>query len=96
MAVFLLAAIDNINRDGYRAYEEGGFASVAKFGVEPVAVSDDIKVLEGKAPGTRIVLMKFKDQAALDAWYNSPEYQGVIPIRQANSDTKFLVTFEGL
>jgi uncharacterized protein (DUF1330 family) len=96
MAVFLLAAIDHINREGYGAYEAGGFASVAKFGVEPVAVSDNLTVLEGTAPGSRVVLMKFQDQASLDAWYNSPEYQSVIPIRQANSETKFLVTFEGL
>lgn len=59
-------------------------------------MSDKVDVLEGTAPGQRIVLLRFKDREALDAWYNSPEYQGVIPIRQANADTAFIVAFEGL
>lgn len=96
MAVFLLAAVDRKNVDAYRGYEEGAFASVTKYGVEPLAVSDEVDVLEGTAPGKRIVLLRFKDRAALDAWYQSPEYQGVIPIRQANADTPFVIAFEGL
>lgn len=96
MAVFLLAAVDRTNLEAYKGYEEGAFVSVVKFGVQPLAVSDDITVLEGEAPAARIILLKFEDQAALDAWYNSLEYQGVIPIRQANADTRFVVTFEGL
>jgi uncharacterized protein (DUF1330 family) len=96
MAVFLLAAVDRKNPERYQAYEEGAFASVVKYGVQPLAVSDNIRVLEGTAPAGRIVLLKFETQEALDAWYNSPEYQGVIPIRQAHADTPFVVTFEGL
>lgn len=96
MSVFLLAAVDRKNLEAYKGYEEGAFVSVAKYGVEPLAVSDDVDVLEGAAPGQRIVLLCFKDRAALDAWYKSPEYQGVIPIRQANADTAFVLAFEGL
>lgn len=96
MSVFLLAAVDRKDLEAYKAYEEGGVASVGKYGVEPLAISDDVHTIEGVAPAQRIILLRFKDQAALDAWYNSPEYQGVIPIRQATADTKFLVSFAGL
>lgn len=96
MSVFLLAAVDRKNLEGYKAYEEGGFISATKYNAEPLAVSDNVDVLEGTAPGQRIVLLRFKDREALDTWYNSPEYQGVIPIRQANADTPFVVAFEGL
>ena len=96
MSVFLLAAVDRKNLEAYRAYEEGGVASVAKFGIEALAISDDVNTIEGVAPAKRIILLRFKDQETLDAWYNSPEYQGVLPIRLANADTKFVVSFAGL
>ena len=96
MAVYLLGAIDRNNLDEYAKYEEGAFISVQKFGVEALAVSDNIRTIEGEAPAQRIILMKFQDQEALDRWYNSPEYQSVLPIRVANADSKFLVSFEGL
>ena len=96
MSVYLLAAVDRKNLDAYKAYEDGGVASVAKYGIEPLAICDDVKTIEGQAPAQRIVLLRFKDQEALDAWYNSPEYQGVIPIRHANADTPFIVSFAGL
>lgn len=96
MSVFLLAAVDRKNLEAYQAYEDGGVASVAKYGIEPLAISDDIHTIEGKAPASRIVLLRFKDQETLDAWYNSPEYQGVLPIRLANADTPFVVSFAGL
>lgn len=96
MSCFLLAAVDRKDLEAYKAYEEGGVASVAKFGIEPLAICDDVQTIEGEAPAKRIVLLKFKDRETLDAWYNSPEYQGVIPIRQASADTKFVVAFDGL
>ena len=49
----LLAAVDRKNLEAYKGYEEGAFVSVAKYGVEPLAVSDDVDVLEGAAPGQR-------------------------------------------
>ncbi|MFG1807602.1 DUF1330 domain-containing protein [Streptomyces sp. NPDC049040] len=41
-------------------------------------------VLEGVWPGL-VVLMEFPDRDAADAWYNSPEYQAILPLRVNNS-----------
>ena len=96
MAIYFLAAVTRENLEPYKVYEQRGFEAVAKFGVNALAVSDDITVLEGERPAERLVLLRFETQEELDKWYFSEEYQSVIPIRQANADTKYCVTFPGL
>lgn len=48
-------------------------------------------VIEGAWPGA-VVLMEFPDRAAATAWYNSPEYQAILPLRVRNaiSDLAFI------
>jgi uncharacterized protein (DUF1330 family) len=42
----------------------------------------------------RVVIIEFPDMAALKAWYTSPEYQPLIPLRQASA-TDMIITLEG-
>lgn len=42
-------------------------------------------VLDGEVPGT-IVLIEFPDEERVRAWYASPEYQEILPLRTRNSD----------
>jgi uncharacterized protein (DUF1330 family) len=51
-------------------------------------------VVEGAWPGL-VVLMEFPDRAAADAWYNSPEYQAILPLR-VNSSIADLVLIDSL
>jgi uncharacterized protein (DUF1330 family) len=55
------------------------------------------KVLEdGHWQPDRVVIIEFPDMAALNAWYNSPEYQPLIALRRAStSDLEMLITLEG-
>lgn len=44
----------------------------------------------------RMVIIEFPDMKALDAWYNSAEYQPLIVLRkQCTSDMDMLFTLEG-
>jgi uncharacterized protein (DUF1330 family) len=43
------------------------------------------KVLEGDWKPNRVVIIEFPDMAALNAWYQSPEYQPLIALRQSAS-----------
>jgi uncharacterized protein (DUF1330 family) len=44
----------------------------------------------------RVVIIEFPDMAALDAWYNSEEYQPLITLRKAaTSALDMLITLEG-
>ena len=44
----------------------------------------DMEVREGTWPG-RTVVIEFSDLAAARAWYNSAEYQEILPFRLASS-----------
>src|SRR3712207_4076392 len=48
------------------------------------------EVLEGEWPGV-LVVIGFPDLAAARAWYDSPAYQDILPLRTRNSDGVTLV-----
>ena len=44
----------------------------------------------------RVVIIEFPDMDSLNAWYNSPEYQPLIALRnECTSDLDTLITLEG-
>jgi hypothetical protein len=43
------------------------------------------RTIEGGPEPKRVVILEFPDIAALKRWYDSPEYQKILPIRLANS-----------
>ena len=47
--------------------------------------------LEGAWHGTRTVILEFDSPDAARAWYNSPEYQAAIPLRQAVADSNAVI-----
>jgi uncharacterized protein (DUF1330 family) len=48
-------------------------------------------VKEGDWSPSRIVMLEFADVEAAQTWYNSPEYQAILPIRLACADDNFLI-----
>ena len=45
----------------------------------------------------RVVIIEFADMQAIDAWYNSAEYQPLIALRkQCTSELDMLITLEGV
>jgi uncharacterized protein (DUF1330 family) len=43
-------------------------------------------VVEGEVPGTFVVI-EFPDRERAAAWYDSPAYQEILPLRTRNSDS---------
>ena len=44
------------------------------------------QALNGDAHGERVVVAEFADMAALRAWFDSPEYQALVALRDAGAD----------
>ena len=53
------------------------------------------EVLEGSWQPKRFVLVKFDNLENLNSWWNSDEYQALIPIRNAVSASN-IITIDGL
>ncbi|MFC6018138.1 DUF1330 domain-containing protein [Plantactinospora solaniradicis] len=65
------------------SYLEQVEATVAPYGGKWLA-QGDATVVEGAWPGS-VVLMEFPDRTAAENWYNSPEYQAILPLRVDNA-----------
>lgn len=64
-----------------REYIRPAHAILTRHGGVALAVSDDIKVIEGNIPEGRTVLVEFPSMDAAEAFYNDPEYQPLKAIR---------------
>lgn len=64
-------------------YLEEVEATVKPYGGRWLA-NGEVSVVEGAWPGL-VVLMEFPDRAAADQWYNSADYQKILPLRVNNA-----------
>jgi uncharacterized protein (DUF1330 family) len=73
------------DREGMKAYAEKAWDTLPPYGGRPIVRTNEIEVREvrrdkGWAP-TRLLIIEFPTLAAARAWYDSPEYQAVLPLR---------------
>ena len=95
MAAYVFFDAVSIHPEQMTAYRDKALASVKAFGGKLVAATNNIDCREGDWHPTRIVMLEFPSMEKARAWYDSPEYQEVLPIRlSANKDK--MVIFEGL
>ncbi len=79
----------------YERYRAHVVATVKAHGGEFLVRGGPQEVVEGTPPGPRSVILRFPSVEAAHAWYNSPDYQKIIPIRQGAS-TGALTIVEGV
>ena len=92
MASYVMSIMQKHDLEKYGAYSNQGFVSLNGLEFE-VIVGEGVEALEGTAPGSSVVLMKFPDNDAAMRWYKSEAYQQAIPLRHASADTAFVVHF---
>ena len=85
MPAYVVANFEITNQEGYKAYVPGVLPTLEAHGAEVLVAEYESEPLEGK-PGSVTVVIKFDSKEALNAWYNSPEYQKVIRLRTDNSE----------
>ena len=98
MAAYMIA--EHVITDATRFYEYRNRVApmIARYGGRYLTKGGSHKFPEGGhwAP-ERVVIIEFPDMAALEAWYNSPEYQPLIALRKAaTSAMDMLITLEGV
>ena len=85
MSSYFIALINIHDPARYEEYLAGFDEVFEKHEGEVVAVEDSPRVLEGKWPAERTVLIRFRDDQALRKWYESNEYQQLARHRQEAS-----------
>ena len=66
-------------------------ATLAPWGAELLFRGQRADILAGQHEHFDTVVIRFPDADTVDAWYNSPEYQALIPLRQQAADLDLVV-----
>lgn len=83
---------DQVMFDAYRKDVPG---MIAAYGGKFLVRGGALTVLEGEWNLPRLVVIEFPNREAAEAWYHSPEYQKIIPLR-LNSTTGNFVIVDGV
>ncbi|HVR33612.1 MAG TPA: DUF1330 domain-containing protein [Acidimicrobiia bacterium] len=97
MPAFLIADAVPHDIEEYRAsgYLDAAVRTAASHGGVYRARGGEMTVLEGEWDLRRAIIIEFPTMDALRAWYESPEYQQWIPVRQRLTESR-LLALEGL
>ena len=88
MSAYFVVELETTNLAGMEPYRAAVGATLAQYGGRFLARGGATELIEGGPEPKRIVILEFSDAAALKRWYNSPEYQKILPIRLANSTSR--------
>jgi uncharacterized protein (DUF1330 family) len=85
---YFLAEVDVASPSEYEAYRTRVLPIVEKYGGRFLVRGGSPTVIEGDRFEARVIIIEFESTDQAMTWYNSPEYQAIVPIRQANSTTR--------
>ena len=96
MAAYVIFDVGPSDRDAVKPYLERAFDTLIPHGGKVIARSSNIEVRESThGPGwhpNRILIIEFPSMDAARSWYESPEYQEILPIRlKASKDNMVIV-----
>ena len=86
MKGYVIANIEVRDPEGYEAYRSRTAEVIAKYGGRFLVRGGKVEVREGDPGIARFVVIEFADMDAARAFYDSPEYQAILPYRTANSN----------
>ena len=91
MAAYALIELEITNLDGMAPYMAAVSDTIAAHGGKYLVRAGQTEVAEGGlgAYPTKVVL-EFPTMEAARAWYDSPEYQAILPHRLANAKGNFV------
>ena len=85
MTVYAIVQLKMIDRAAYDRYQARFFDVFRKFNGRLLSADENPAILEGAWDCDKLVLMSFPDEAAFQAWANSPEYLEISRDRKAGA-----------
>ena len=91
MSAYFVVELEITNPAAMEPYRAAGPATIEQYGGRILARAGATELIEGGPEPKRIVILEFADMAAFKRWYNSPEYQKILPGRLDNSTGRAFV-----
>jgi uncharacterized protein (DUF1330 family) len=88
MAAYIIGKMKVTNPDRYAEYRAHVSAILQKHGGRFLVRGGEVSALEGPAVEGRVVVAEFPSMDALQKFWNSPEYQRLVAIRQEASESE--------
>lgn len=95
MAAYLIGEITVKNREKWEEYVAGVADSLKPYAARVVFRGRRAAVLAGSHPHELTVVIEFTDQTTLQSWFSSPDYQKLIPLRDAAADV-VIVSYDAM
>lgn len=90
MAVIMVSTLKVKDWDLLAEYRKGAAPIVRGFGAELIGRSNAPECLHGQSADS-VILFRFPDRAAIDAWLKDPEYAKLKPLRDRAADITLLL-----
>lgn len=91
MTVYALIELEITNTVGMGPYVQAVSDTIASHGGKYLVRAGDTEVIEGgRGEYPLKVILEFPSIAAARGWYNSPEYQAILPYRMQNAKGNFI------
>ena len=94
MPAYVIANITIHDPGAYAEYAAGTPATIAAHGGRFLVRGGEVTPMEGDWRPDRLVVLEFPDMDAARRWYDSPEYQPLLAVRE-RAATSDLVMVEG-
>lgn len=91
MRAYLICMVRVDDVDTYKKYTARTPALIEKYGGRFVVRGGAVEAIEGPPFSDRLVVLEFPSKEAVHRFYGSPEYQEVLQIRRASSESRFLL-----
>ncbi len=88
---YLIAEIEVVNPEPYKAYVAAAGPLVEAYGGKYLVRGGPSEALEGAAPAGRLVVVEFPSMADAKRFYDSPEYTEVRQGRIENAVSRFIL-----
>jgi len=75
----------------FDAYRKEVLGTITAHGGRFIVRGGAFTVLEGEWPLPRLVILEFPTREAAEAWYRSPAYQKILPLRLKSSTGNFVI-----
>jgi len=85
MPAYFVAEVEITNPAGFQPYGAAVGATLEQYGGRYLTRGGPSELIEGGPEPKRVVILEFADKAAVKRWYESPEYQKILPLRLDNS-----------
>jgi len=84
---YLIAEVQVTDPDGWKQYLAALPATLAPFHEKTLARSPAVALDASTPPSGAVAILAFNSMDDLKAWWNSPAYQAIIPLREKSAKT---------